>query len=190
MPDAGSDLDLVLRITAIGLVLVCYGSFTWAVVALFRRTGPTPLAMRWVGILGTAFTLFQLAALVVGKPPVGLAISGIALYAGSLALFWWAVPYARAAKLALAFTESQSNLVLQEGPYRCVRHPFYASYLLFWMAGVAAAGEPWLLTSVVVMGGFYLNAIRREERELLGRVDLPGYVEYRARTGCLMPWLR
>lgn len=181
---------LVLRIVAILLALVCYGSFSWAVVALFRRTGPTPPAMRWVGILGTVFFGLQIVALVTRDPAAGLAIIGIVLYSGSLALFWWAVPHARSGQLALAFTESQSAVVLQDGPYRWVRHPFYAAYLLFWIGGVVAAGEPLLLISVVVMAMFYLSAIWREERELLGRADLPGYAAYRARTGCLVPWWR
>lgn len=53
---------------------------------------------------------------------------------------------------------------------------------------MVAAGEPWLLVSVVVLGAFYLSAIQREERELPGRTDLPGYGAYRERTGCLVPW--
>ena len=45
-----------------------------------------------------------------------------------------------------------------------------------------------LLISVVVMAMSYLSTIRRDERKLLGRADLPGYAVYRERTGCLVPW--
>jgi len=176
-----------LRVLALVLALACYGSFTWAVLGLFRRRGPTPGPMRWVGVLGTLFFLLQVAALLLRTPAPGFAMAGVLLYLGALGLFWWAVPYARSARLGLAFTGEASATLLEDGPYRWVRHPFYAAYLLFWLAGAAASGEPWLLVSVVVMGAFYLAAIRREEQELLARPDLPGYAAYRARTGCVVP---
>ena len=114
MPESGT----LLRIIAILLALAGYASFTWVVLSLFRRTGPPPTAMRWVGILGTVFSALQIIALLVRDPALWFSVAGIAGYTGSMALFWWAVPYARTAGLALAFTESQSSVLTRNGPYR------------------------------------------------------------------------
>jgi protein-S-isoprenylcysteine O-methyltransferase Ste14 len=62
--------------------------------------------------------------------------------------------------------------------------------MLFWIAGIIATREFLLLITLVVMSVFYLAAIRREEQELLARLDLPGYAESRQRTGCVVPRLR
>jgi protein-S-isoprenylcysteine O-methyltransferase Ste14 len=116
-------------------------------------------------------------------------LAGCLVYLFAMAIFWWAVPHAHRARLALAFDPGCSGMLLQEGPWRFVRHPFYAAYLLYWIAGVLVTGQWLLIVSVLVVGGFYAAAIRCEEAELAARPDLPGYAAYRDRTGCLIPRL-
>ncbi len=62
------------------------------------------------------------------------------------------------------------------GPYAIVRHPIYASELLFW-AGFALAA-PQLLTAAVLVTWWGLQMVRilHEERVI------DGYDEYRARV--------
>lgn len=169
------------------LALICFVSFTWAILSLFKRRGPMPLMMQLLSACGLVCTLWQLWVL--SKCPLSLywAAAGAVLYAATLGLFWWAVPYARSAALGLAFTGEKGKRLIAEGPYRWVRHPFYASYMLFWISGAVAARDPLLLTALLVMSFFYVAAIRREEQELLSSDEVPGYASYRARTGCLLP---
>jgi protein-S-isoprenylcysteine O-methyltransferase Ste14 len=73
------------------------------------------------------------------------------------------------------------------GPYRLVRHPIYAAYLLAWCAGAAIAGQPWLLAPVLGMGLFYVSAARQEETSFLASAFAIPYSEYRRRTGMFVP---
>jgi protein-S-isoprenylcysteine O-methyltransferase Ste14 len=88
---------------------------------------------------------------------------------------------------AVAFAPAVPTALVLDGPYRYVRHPFYASYLLAWLAGCAATANPWLLLTVVWMFGFYYVAARGEEESILqsGLADV--YREYRNRTGMFLP---
>jgi len=54
------------------------------------------------------------------------------------------------------------------GPYRLVRHPIYAAYLLAWCGGAIISAQFWLLGAVICMGCFYLSAAWQEERMFLG----------------------
>ena len=114
---------------------------------------------------------------------------GLFLYALAFFTFWWAVPYARRAMLNIAFTPTQPARLLKEGPYRYVRHPFYASYFAFWIAGVFVSRQPWLLLSVVCMGGFYVYAIRQEEHEFTQGSLREPYGAYAIVTGRIFPRL-
>ena len=86
---------------------------------------------------------------------------------------------------------SKENQVLVEtGPYRWIRHPIYAAYLMNYLGGGLLAGNL-ILTLVPVTMYAVLVAIRigREEgvmRETFGRA----YTEYEGRTGRLCPRVR
>lgn len=177
---------------ALALTFSCFASFTWAIVVLFKpRTGSTPTLMYALSALGMIFFLAQVAALLFPPADAGRIVfaCGLVLYMISLALFWWAVPYARRAALGIAFAGVVPAHVVRDGPYRYIRHPFYASYLLFWIAGVFASQGWWLLLSIIVMGTLYAIAIRQEENELLQGPFSESYGEYITQTGCLLPKL-
>ena len=175
-----------------GLLLAVAGfaGYTWAVAALFRRPrNGLPTEMRWLGALGTVF--FALHVLALRDPAPGLPqevrLAGLALYAVALGLFWWAVPYAQRYRLRVAFSDGGAGTLIQQGPWRLVRHPFYTSYTLYWIAGVLASGQLALLATVAVMVWFYARAIRREEAEYLAGPLAERYRAYRARTGACFP---
>ena len=180
-------------LTALVLSLVAFVSFGWAIRWLFRVPGRMPTQMKWLTVLGLAFFVGQWVAILCAQPHLSfLTGAGLLLYVLSLAVFWWATPYARRAALHIAFSDHSSGSLITSGPYRWIRHPFYASYFGYWIAGVIVSQQPWLLVSVAVMGGFYVAAIRREERELLAGPLAGEYAAYRVRTGALLPkpWAR
>ena len=70
--------------------------------------------------------------------------------------------------------------VIATGPYAVVRHPMYASALLYLAGTPLALGSYWGLVALVFMLPFLLWRLIDEER-LLAR-DLPGYTEYQKRV--------
>lgn len=181
-----------LSIVAVALSAVCFASFAWSIGWLFDRPeAGTPGAMRWLGVAGIVCFAAQQACLFYPSPDARpmLQVAGLALYGAAFGLFLWTVPFARQAKLRVAFAPSAATAVVARGPYRILRHPFYASYGLFWMAGVLASQRWELLASVLVMSAFYAVAIVREEREFLAGPLASEYGAYRARTGAVFPRL-
>jgi protein-S-isoprenylcysteine O-methyltransferase Ste14 len=76
---------------------------------------------------------------------------------------------------------------MQDGPYRFVRHPFYACYLLTWAAGAIATGRVSLMFTFLTMLVIYASAARMEERKFEGSPLATSYRRYRARTGMFVP---
>ncbi len=114
--------------------------------------------------------------------------AALALYSASAGLFWWAVPLTRG-KLAACGQGCVSGAVLRTGPYRFVRHPFYLSYNLMWVAGFVATGWWVLALAAVGMGALYESFARAEERDFLAG-DLAGeYGQYRLTAGRYWPLL-
>jgi protein-S-isoprenylcysteine O-methyltransferase Ste14 len=141
----------LLTIVDFLLSLICYGSFTWAVAALFRRDGPLTFAMQSLAATDTMFSLIQWWAIFDSRSSAMGRTVGALLFLSALALFWWSVPYARRSGLGLAFAADRGADFIFVGPYRWIRHPFYASYMLYWIAGSVAAGEPLLLLSLAII---------------------------------------
>jgi protein-S-isoprenylcysteine O-methyltransferase Ste14 len=145
--------------------------------------------MRTVKLTSAAFAILHLMLILKGRviSPTVQAVVAMALYLGALGLFWWALSANRAKPLSAVFSPDLPIHLTQAGPYRFIRHPFYASYLLTWVAGVIASGYPWLLLTVVVMGIIYLRAAQTEERKFSASPLARQYEFYRSRTGLFTP---
>jgi protein-S-isoprenylcysteine O-methyltransferase Ste14 len=111
---------------------------------------------------------------------------GLVLYVASAALFWWCVSVTRG-KLAACGQGCISATVLRSGPYRYIRHPFYLSYNLMWMAGYAATGWWVLAMSAAVMGCLYEYFAREEERGFLEGAMADDYRDYQLSAGRYWP---
>jgi protein-S-isoprenylcysteine O-methyltransferase Ste14 len=70
--------------------------------------------------------------------------------------------------------------VIDTGPYAVVRHPMYASALLYLIGTPLALGSYWGFLGLAFMLPFLVWRLLDEER-LLGR-ELPGYAAYQARV--------
>ena len=70
--------------------------------------------------------------------------------------------------------------VISTGPYAIVRHPMYASALLYLLGTPLALGSYWGLLAFAFMAPFLIWRLLDEER-VLAR-DLPGYTEYQRRV--------
>ena len=70
--------------------------------------------------------------------------------------------------------------VISTGPYAVVRHPMYASGLLYVLGTPLALGSYWGLVPLAAMSPFLIWRLFDEERFL--RERLPGYTEYQQRV--------
>jgi protein-S-isoprenylcysteine O-methyltransferase Ste14 len=78
------------------------------------------------------------------------------------------------------------QLIVQDGPYRLIRHPGYSGSLLVWI-GAGAAAVNWLVLLAVTLTccASYLYRINSEEGMLIARFGQ----EYRAYTRRLIPFI-
>ena len=111
---------------------------------------------------------------------------GLALIAGGVALFLWAMR-SLGDNYSPCFDKRLPAGLVTSGPYRTVRHPVYTSNLLIVFGAWLAVGSGWILGSGIVTLVGYALSLREEESALLE--TYPGYADYRARTGRLLPRL-
>jgi protein-S-isoprenylcysteine O-methyltransferase Ste14 len=75
---------------------------------------------------------------------------------------------------------AEHQAVISTGPYAIVRHPMYASALLYLVGTPLALGSYWGLVALAAMTPFLIWRLVDEER-LLAK-DLAGYTEYQIRV--------
>lgn len=113
----------------------------------------------------------------------------MALTVAAYLLFKWAVSHSRN-RLKLAFdADVQSDAIISTGPWKYIRHPFYSSYITFWMACAIATQHPLSLAAFLALLAVYVRTARAEERGLTAGPLGEEYSAYRARTGFLFPRL-
>lgn len=110
--------------------------------------------------------------------PVGGVVAGDALVAIGFCLI--ALVY-RANTFSSATIEiAENQKVISTGPYALVRHPMYASAILYLLGTPLALGSYWGLVPLVAVMPFLIWRLLAEER-FLAR-NLPGYTEYQKRV--------
>ena len=166
-------------------VWFCFAGCVWGMTRHFRRVGkPTP-AMLAMALLAVFSGVLQLTA--INRGTLLLPAAGLACYTASAVLFWWAVSVTRA-RLAACGQGCVSGAVLRDGPYRYVRHPFYLSYNLMWLAGFVATGWWVLAVSAIAMASLYEWFAREEESGFLLSELAAEYREYRRTAGRYWPF--
>jgi protein-S-isoprenylcysteine O-methyltransferase Ste14 len=75
---------------------------------------------------------------------------------------------------------AEGQKVVSTGPYAIVRHPMYASALLYLVGTPLALGSYWGLLPLVAMLPFLIWRLFDEERFLAEH--LPGYLEYQKKV--------
>lgn len=165
----------------------CFASFGWAMAGHFRPSGRPPGITFVTAALGAIFTGQHLWALYEG--PVRLPGSGTLLYCASAVLFWWAIRVTRGRGFGVIHQAHCPQSIVAAGPYRMIRHPFYASYLLAWIAGFVATASPALALAAPMMGALYLHAALREEKEFSAGALAADYRGYMRATGRFLPTL-
>lgn len=113
--------------------------------------------------------------------------AGPMIQAAGLALRTWSMR-TLGASYTRTLRAGEEQQVIDDGPYRWVRHPGYAGSLLIWIGyALTSRSVPALVLVSVLLGRVYSRRVATEE-VLLDR-DLPGYVDYRTRTKKLVPFI-
>lgn len=167
----------------------CFIAFMWATKRHFLIARPMPAGMRLILVLSFIGAIwFTVRVILRGVGPG--APYAIALMIVSLWLFCWTIETTRERRLPIAFADDLPSMVYRTGPYRWLRHPFYMSYILCWVAtSLATRGtESWSIP--LVLGGLYVMLAVREEHHL-GASPLAGsYASYRKDAGMFIPRIR
>ena len=184
-------IDVTAANVSIALIaMLCIGSYLWGVRAHFRQDGAMPLGMRIIALASVGGYLVMLGLLLVNSASAISKVLGTALMLLSLAIFWWAVGTTRGRNLALAYSIDSPASLVHDGPYRFVRHPFYLSYLCFWVAGVVATATSAFGVMFFLMLALYLRAALMEEAKFLGSPLENSYRQFQAETGMFLPRLK
>ena len=146
------------------------------------------IALQWVGLALNFLLTWLLRAAAIPWYQTALFGTGVALILLGVALRWYAIW-----SLGRYFTRdvavSADQQIVQNGPYRTIRHPAYSGTFLT-MLGVGLAVTNWasllaLLTCVLVG---HLYRVRVEEKALTQTIGQP-YVAYMQRTRRFIPFV-
>ncbi|NIX76621.1 methyltransferase family protein [Microvirga terricola] len=173
------------------LVAAClagFGGFVWSTWTHFQDTGERPVGA-WLIFVLTPLGVLATVYIVLTQPIYDFLLLGLGLYAVALGLLWWAIVETKDARLPMAFSGDTPAQLLSRGPYSLVRHPFYSSCLLYWLAGAVATGSLLLFAFFVGMTCLYLRAALLEEATFARSFFAHEYRAYAARTGMFVPWL-
>jgi protein-S-isoprenylcysteine O-methyltransferase Ste14 len=174
-------------------VVICLGMLTvYAVAARTQFVSPegVPARMRLIAALFLLFGAANARVLAVTAIDLTSLAPGLILHGVAAWLFSLAVRANRARHLSVAFTTDVPEHLVSSGPYRYIRHPFYTSYCLTWLASAVVAHSVLLLGSFGCMMLLYRWAARFEERKFSESGLASEYRRYRANTGMFIPSFR
>lgn len=179
-----------LRWITFSIALITYATFIIGYFVFFRNVLKEKLplglqAIRVGAIVGKLLILYSIATS--DTLTIRMQLGAIAIYLFALLIFFWAAKTNRAKPLTLAFSPDTPEHIVTQGPYRWVRHPYYSSYLMGYLAGILAAGQWWLVAILVIMTAIYWNASVTEERKFAESSLNGNYSEYQKRTARFIP---
>lgn len=175
-----------MKLLTITVALALFASIVLAARYHFKSPNMA-WGMRVISAMTVAGTVAFVAILwPMERANAPLAIA-LALFAVSGVIFFWALRESSAARLKLAFDPEGPTSVLATGPYRYVRHPFYTSYIIYWLACAVATGHPLNIAFLVLMTGLYIYVATDEERSFQSTPLAASYARYRETAGLFWP---
>lgn len=182
---------MMTSLAVVVLALACFLSFGYGIRFYFDRPRKT-LPMYLVADVGTAIAFVHLGLLAyrgVWQGQLGgwRLVGALTLYAASLAIYWWTLLTVKRHRLTFAYTRDVPTVLIEAGPYRAVRHPFYTAYTLCFLGAPLALGSWWLLLTAVFMFLVYRQSAVMEERKFEASELAAEYRRYASRTGRFAP---
>jgi protein-S-isoprenylcysteine O-methyltransferase Ste14 len=182
------DVLVLLNFTAIGLLPIVFfrrdGQYNlrWLATALPFFVVPVTILAATAGLIEPATT---------GGPVAGTVIDGISVTLAAMSIATMAMTVAsHRVPISLWHQDDDAPVeIVTWGPYASVRHPFYTSFILAFLA--AALAFVHVLTAAALAWGIIALSVaaRREERRLCGSALGADYRCYMAATGRFIPGL-
>jgi protein-S-isoprenylcysteine O-methyltransferase Ste14 len=154
-----------------------FAAMTWP------RTARITRIISDLGVIAFAWLLWR------DRHPIPSLVLALLVFSACLTLLFWTTRATQQLRLHVAFDPVAPDSIMRGGPYRYIRHPFYASYILFWTACAIATLHPLSLGFLVVIAAINLTAARREERAFAGSAFAADYDDYRRSAGMFWPRL-
>jgi len=178
-----------LDIAVITLGWAMIASFAWSMKNHFVVAG-FPLGARLVSLAVFGCGMALTWTLAVTEQPLPYLVAGLAAQAAAGGLFWWAIASSRRARLRFIFDADKPASLVTDGPYRMIRHPFYASYLLFWAGWSLSSASLWAVAILAYFAFAYTVAAKEEEDNFASSPLADEYRRYRRTAGRFLPRLR
>jgi len=184
-----------LAIETYCVYLYMHALFVFAGLTLFRKGR---LSLLWV----LTYLPFPLALLILTTTYLGLTDSfspspsatvianvvGTVMCCLAISVYCSAIS-AHPAPAHMWHQSASPSHVTKRGPYRYVRHPIYAAYMLHFLGALLVASN-WFMLGVALCGFGMLNfTARKEEREFLQSPVAGEYAAYMTMTGRFLPRL-
>jgi protein-S-isoprenylcysteine O-methyltransferase Ste14 len=144
------------------------------------------------GIAQLAFLGGPLAAFALAfRTRIGLVngLAALVLLLASLSLYEWARKTVKDRGFHIAWSGDVPDSLCADGPYRVVRHPFYLSYMLAFVALLVAIPTLPTLGVAVLGGAVFAHAAFSDERSIAASPLGDEYARYKLSTGMLVPRL-
>jgi len=168
-------------------ILVWVGHFAGAARTFSRAKEEPPSPLIYVFSMAVFVLIYWSFR---GPFQASMAIPGLVGLVGSLVLFESARRSVRGRFFSYIYSNDTPEFLWTSGPYTYIRNPFYASYLLSYIAAAIMFPGVASLAVVLVMTVYFNVAARFEERKF-GRSPLATeYKAYLQRTGRFIPRLR
>jgi protein-S-isoprenylcysteine O-methyltransferase Ste14 len=138
-----------------------------------------------VGALFGPLLMFLVAGLdyrYQASPDLSLMVQGLALILVIIGFLWgtWAFVVNAYFSAVVRIQDDRGQTVVQDGPYRIMRHPGYAGGLLANLAIPFMLGTIWALVPAVIITVVLVIRTSREDRTLQDQI--PCYAEFAERT--------
>lgn len=176
--------DGLVTLVACGVV----GAYIWSVRNHFA-SDVMPSGARVIALAVTSSTVLMLALTWLVDQPILAQVVGLLIQLFSVWIFCSAIIASRQARLRFVFDPAHPHSLVEQGPYRLVRHPFYVSYSIFWFGWAVATWSLLAIPSVVILLWLYVSAARMEESNFEASPLSSDYAAYKARTGFFLPRL-
>ena len=144
-----------------------------------HRLGTVLVALQFA-LIG-ALAVLALPAFLRGHAPAG---AWVLAAAGAL-LGLWALSCNRPGNFNIRPTPREGGRLVQQGPYRWIRHPMYTAVMACGLACAWAGSSLWGWPGLAVLVAVLATKARFEERWMLA--GHPGYAAYRTRTWRFLP---
>jgi protein-S-isoprenylcysteine O-methyltransferase Ste14 len=156
-----------------------------------ERVRPGPGTKWWDKVFYALYIPAFLAILAVAALDAGRAhwtpplptlvyVASYLVLAAAYALVLWAMWTNRFFSSVVRIQTDRGHHVIQEGPYRFVRHPGYVGAVLLGLASAVALGSLWSLIPAGLMA--MLITVRTALEDSTLQRELPGYAEYASKV--------